>query len=460
MRPALLFIPLAACATVAAQTNSTNAAEIPHALPSSPPTAPETVAIKNATLMTATGDVIQRGVIVLQNGIITAVGLEGTPIPEGARVIDGTGRFVTPGLIDAHSHMGVYPAPMSVGNDDGNEITNPVTAEVQAVHSFWPQDPQLTRAIAGGITTALILPGSANLIGGRGFSIKLKLNGRTADDYRFPGAKDVLKMACGENPKRSYFLERKAAPGTRMGNVAGYRTAWIAAADYRRKWEAWNKDKKGDPPLRDLKLETLAGVLAGEILVENHCYRADEMAVMIQLSHEFGYHIRAFHHAVEAYKLRDVLAKENIGVATWADWWGFKMESYDGIPENAALVSSVPGGHAIIKSDSPDGIQRLNQEAGKAMYAGRAAGIDVSEDEALRWITANPAWALGVEDRTGTLTVGKMADVVVWSGSPFSIYSRAQLVFVDGQLAYDRGHPETTPTMDFDLGQAGSEVLQ
>ena len=463
-RPLALFY-LAGCAAAPVTptppaATSTAPVEIPRALKGPPPPAPPPVALRGATVMTAAGNVYAHGVVVLKDGKVLAVGPEGTPLPADAQVVDVTGKFVTPGLIDAHSHVGVYPAPATSGNDDGNEATAPNTAEVQAYHSFWPQDPQLWRALQGGVTSALILPGSANLFGGRGFSIKLKPGGRTAADFRFPGAKDVLKMACGENPKRVYGVGRKQAPSTRMGNVAGYRSAWIAAAEYRRRQEAWAKGdhKAGDPPLRDLKLETLAGVLAGDILVENHCYRADELAVMIELSHEFGYKIRAFHHALEAYKIRDVLAREGIAVATWADWWGFKMEAYDGIPQNAALVASVPGGRAIIHSDSADGMQRLNQEAAKAMYAGRAAGVEVSEDEALRWVTANPAWALGVEDRTGTLEVGKMGDVVVWSGSPFSVYARAERVYVDGALAYDRGDRTTWPKSDFELGQVEAEV--
>src|SRR5205809_3643561 len=305
-----------------------------------------TTLIRNATIMTATGTTIHNGSVLLRDGKIAAVG-ESVDAPAGALVIDGTGKYLTPGIIDVHSHIGDYPAPGVDANSDGNEATNPVTANVWAEHSVWPQDPQLPRALAGGLTTMQVLPGSANLIGGRSVVLKL-VPSRTVQGMKFPGAKYGLKMACGENPKRVYA---QRGPSTRMGNVAGYRAAWIQAEAYRRKWDKWNADQKGDPPTRDLGLETLAEVLRGNILVHNHCYRADEMAQMIDISKEFGYHIAAFHHAVEAYKIADLLADNGICVATWANWWGEKMEMLDGIEANVALVNAAKGGCAIIKSD-------------------------------------------------------------------------------------------------------------
>jgi imidazolonepropionase-like amidohydrolase len=237
-----------------------------------------------------------------------------------------------------------------------------------------------------------------------------------------------------------------------MGNMAGYRGAFIQAEGYRRRWDKWNKDHQGDPPDRNLKLESLAEVLRGDIYVQNHCYRADEMAHMLDLGREFGFPIRSFHHAVEAYKVRDLLAAAGTGAAVWADWWGFKEEAMDGIKENAALLQEA-GVRLNIHSDSPSGIQRLNQEAAKAMYAGGRAGIAVTRDQALRWITANPAWALGLDSLIGTLEPGKMADVVVWSGDPFSVYSKAVQVYNDGWLVYDRGDAAHQPRTDFELGQ-------
>jgi imidazolonepropionase-like amidohydrolase len=405
------------------------------------------VVIRNATIMTATGQEIASGSILFRDGRIVAVGTT-VNAPADAVIVDGTGKFVTPGIIDDHSHLGVYSAPGTDAESDGNESTNPVTAEVWAEHSFWPQDPQIPLAIAGGITTIQALPGSANLIGGRGATLKL-IPARTVQEMKFPGAPHGLKMACGENPKRVY---RSRGPSTRMGNMAGYRAAFIQAEAYRQRWDKWNRNHQGDAPTRDLRLESLAEVLRGNILVQNHCYRADEMALMLDLGHEFGFTIRSFHHAVEAYKIADLLAREGTAASVWADWWGFKEEAMDGIHENAALLQAA-GGRPVIHSDSPSGIQRLNQEAAKAMQAGIRAGIAITRDQAIRWITANPAWVLGIDSIVGTLEPGKMADVVVWSADPFSVYAKALQVFNDGWLVYDRGDPARQPRTDFELGQ-------
>src|SRR6266849_1798769 len=406
------------------------------------------VLIKNATIMTAAGQEIANGSILLRDGRIVAVGAT-VVAPAEAVVVDGTDKFVTPGIIDDHSHLGVYAAPGTDAESDGNEATSPVTAEVWAEHSFWPQDPQIPLAIAGGITTIQALPGSANLIGGRSAILKL-IPARTVQEMKFPGARYGLKMACGENPKRVY--RTRGGPSTRMGNMAGYRAAFIQAESYRRRWDAWNKDHKGDPPERNLRSESLAEVLRGNMYVQNHCYRADEMAQMIDLAHEFGFKIRSFHHAVESYKIADLLAKEGTSVSVWADWWGFKEEAMDGIQQNAALNQQA-GGRPIIHSDDPGGIQRLNQEAAKAMYAGQRSGIPITRDQALRWITVNPAWAIGLDSIVGTLDPGKMADVVVWSGDPFSVYSKAVQVYNDGWLVYDRADPAHRPRTDFELGE-------
>lgn len=407
------------------------------------------VLIRGATIMTATGQEIRNGSILFKDGRIVAVG-EQVDSPADAVVVDGGGTYVTPGLIDTHSHLGVYAAPGTDAESDGNELTTPVTAEVWAEHSFWPQDPQIPLAIAGGITAIQALPGSGNLIGGRSAVLKL-IPGRTVQEMKFPEARYGLKMACGENPKRVYG-RRGQTPSTRMGSMAGYRGAFIQAESYRRRWDNWNKEHKGDPPERNLRLETLAEVLRGNIFVQNHCYRADEMAQMLDLAREFGFRIRSFHHAVEAYKIADLLAQEGAASSVWADWWGFKQEAMDGIHENAALLQQA-GARAVIHSDSPSGIQRLNQEAAKAMYYGQRAGIPVTRDQALRWITANPAWVLGLDSIVGTLEAGKMADVVVWSKDPFSVYAKAVQVYNDGSLVYDRNDPARQPRTDFELGQ-------
>ena len=293
------------------------------------------VVIRNATIMTATGQEIPNGSILLKDGRIVAVGTK-VDAPADAVVVDGTGKYVTPGLIDDHSHLGVYAAPGTDAESDGNEATNPVTAEVWAEHSFWPQDPQIPLAIAGGITTIQALPGSANLIGGRSAILKL-IPARTVQEMKFPGARSGLKMACGENPKRVYRM--RGGPSTRMGNMAGYRAAFIQAELYRRKWDAWNKDHKGDPPERNLRSESLAEVLRGNMYVQNHCYRADEMAQMLDLAHEFGFKIRSFHHAVEAYKIADVLAREGVASSIWSDWWGFRKKRWTGSTRTARFCS-------------------------------------------------------------------------------------------------------------------------
>ena len=400
----------------------------------------ENIVIRNATVFDGNGNKFQNFDVHFSDGEIQAVGLR--LVAEGAKEIDGTGKYVTPGIIDNHSHMGVYPAPSVRTSSDGNEATNPVTSEVWAEHSVWTQDPQYKLALAGGITTFHVLPGSANLFGGRGVTLK-NVSANTVPEMKFPDAPHSLKMACGENPKRVYSSR---GPSTRMGNVAGYRNAWIGAENYKQQLER-------DPSHRDIRNETLAGVLDGEILVHNHCYRADEMATMINIGEEFGYKISTFHHGVEAYKIADLLADEGICAALWADWWGFKHEAYDMTIANIAIVDQARDGTgcAIVHSDDESGIQRLNQEAAKALAAGRRAGFEISEGRAMTWITKNPAKSLGILDQTGTLDIGKDADVVIWSGNPFSIYTKAEQVYIDGALAFDKA-TNFMPHTDFDLG--------
>ena len=412
-------------------------------------------ALFGATVFTGTGERIDGGTVLIRDGKIEAIGAGLVP-PASYDVVDAAGKYITPGLIDAHSHLGVYPSPSVPAHSDGNELTDPNTAGVWAEHSVWPQDPGFNLARAGGVTTIMVLPGSGNLIGGRSVTLR-NIPGRTVQEMKYPGAPYGLKMACGENPKRVYG-NRNRTPSTRMGNVAGYRNAWISAADYSRKWDDYRaKNERGDkaaPPKRDLQLETLVGVLKGDIIVENHCYRADEMVQMIGIANEFGYKITAFHHASEAYKIADILAQNDICTATWANWWGNKLEAWDGIEANAALIHAA-GGCAIIKSDDPDVIQRLNQEAAAALAAGRAAGLEITEAQAMTWITANPAKALGLKD-TGALEPGKRADVVIWDKNPFSVYARAERVYLDGAIAYDRRDPRFQPKSDFELGQGAN----
>ncbi len=417
-----------------------------------------TTVIRNAIVFDGTGKKFSPGAVRLENGKIAEIGAEVT-IPAGATVIDAGGKYVTPGVIDIHSHLGDYPSPGVEALSDGNEATSPARPEVWAEHSVWPQDAGFSRALAGGVTSFHILPGSANLFGGRGVTMK-NVYGRTAQDMKFPGAPYSLKMACGENPKRVYGSKGQM-PQTRMGNIAYDRQVWSDAVNYKRKWDDYTQRAKAgtakptDAPRREIAGDTLMGVLNGEILVENHCYRADEMANVIAMSHEFGYKVTTFHHAVESYKIADLLAKEGICSAMWADWYGFKMESYDGIRENVALVDHA-GACAIVHSDDPNGIQRLNQEAAKAMAAGNRMGFNITPEHAWAWLSLNPAKGLGIAAKTGSLEPGKMADVVLWSGNPFSVYSRPEKVWIDGAVMYDWADPKHRPMADFELGQPGA----
>jgi imidazolonepropionase-like amidohydrolase len=444
---------------------------------------PKTVVIRHATLLTATGRRIDDGALLLEGGKITAIGPADLPAPPGAVEIDGRGKFVTPGIIDTHSHIGVYRVPTMAATEDGNEATAPTTAQAAAEYGYDAQDPAISRAVAGGVTAAQILPGSANLIGGRGVVVEMR-PGAGIDDVRFPGAPMTVKMACGENPKRVYG--EKGGPSTRMGEYAAFRAAFQGALDYERQWqtyrqrraqwesrraeaerrnraaaptagaEAGAKTKIGSeeappPPSVDAGKALLAGVLRGEVLAQVHCYTSNDILQMLAIADEFGFRVRSFHHALEAYKIRDVIVSHGAAISTWADWWGFKLEAFDGIPENAALFAE-QGGMVAIHSDSNIEGQRLNQEAAKAMAAGRAAGVPIDEDKALRWITAEPAWILGIDKLTGSLEVGKRADVVVWDRSPFSVYALPELVFIAGAPAYDRAAGRAA--VDFELGTA------
>ena len=426
------------------------------------PIASPPVLIRGATVLTGTGTRLDGADVLMRDGKIVAVGAD-LDAPADALRVDGRGKWVTPGLIDVHSHLGVYPSPGMSAHSDGNEATSPTTPNVWAEHSLWPQDPGFAAALAGGVTSMQILPGSANLVGGRGVTVK-NVAATTYQAMKFPGAPWGLKMACGENPKRTYG--QRGGPSTRMGNVAGYRAAFIDASEYlkknrpkaaapRRWWQsASSQDSNNDSGgKRDLKMDTLAGAINGDILVHIHCYRADEMAIMLDLAKEFKFRIAAFHHGVEAYKLADRLGEEGVCGALWADWWGFKMESFDGIQENILLVDRAKNGCAIVHSDSSEGIQRLNQEAAKVMAQGTRIGMTIPPERAVRWITSNAAKSLGILDKTGTLEAGKMADVVLWNGNPFSVYAKAEQVYVDGARVYDRNDRSRRPVSDFMLGQ-------
>jgi imidazolonepropionase-like amidohydrolase len=387
------------------------------------------VVIKNAVVMTVTHGNIKNGSIYIKDGKIAAVG-ENVNASADATVIDAGGKYVTPGIVDSHSHIAL--------DDDVNEATSPITPHMMMKDAFDYQDKAIYRALAGGVTTSLLLHGSANMIGGQAVVIKHKY-GLSRDELLFPNAPRSIKFASGENPKRVYG-GRDQLPSTRMGNFAVQREALVQAQDYMKEWDAYDaKVKRGDKdasaPKRDLKMEALADVLRGKLMVQIHCYRADEFLTEIAMAHEFGYKIRAFHHALEAYKVPEALAKENIAIATFADWWGYKQEAWDAIPWNA-VMSMRKGVRVAIKSDSGDYTRRLNQEAAKTMRYGGA-----TEEEALKMITLNPAWIVGVDDRVGSIEVGKDADLVIWNGYPLSSFSVPDKVMIDGETYFDRSLP-------------------
>jgi imidazolonepropionase-like amidohydrolase len=449
--PRLAFAAAALCC---AGISAAQAPPLPDPFPSTYHSLPRTdTLIEHATVFDGIGHRLEDTSLLLRDGKIAAVG-KSLAVPGGATVIDAHGRFVTPGLVDVHSHVGDFAAPYTLQDvqvSDVNEESSPNSAEVWALHSIRVQDPQFARVRAGGVTTLQVLPGSSDLFGGRGVVLK-NVPAVTAQQMEFPGAMPSLKMACGENPKYT-FGAKGQFPSSEMGNVAGDRMAWAEAADYKQRWDDYyaNPDARRRPK-RDLKLETLAAVLRGQILVDMHCYRADEMAIQMDVAKEFGYKIEAFHHAVEAYKIVPLLKANHVCAAVWADWWGFKVEAFDAIRANAAFIED-EGGCVMLHSDAPISGEHLPLDAALAIAAGHRAGVDIPEERAIEWLTINPARSLHLDTQIGSLEVGKNADVVLWSGDPFSVYTRASVVFIDGAVVYDRSDPHRQPLSDFEVGQ-------
>jgi len=391
--------------------------------------APADIVFRGATVMTASNGTLSPGAVWVHAGKIAGVGTT-VDAPASATVVDGTGLWLTPGIIDPHSHSAL--------DGDVNEATSPVTPSMHMIDAFDNRSADLYRALAGGVTTELLLHGSANMIGGQAVVIKNKF-GLDRDAMVFPNAPGSIKFASGENPKRVYG-SRDQLPSTRMGNFEVMRMAFEDARHYMADWDAYDaKVKKGDKdvvaPKRDLKLEALADVLRGKLYVQIHCYRADEFLTEEAIAKEYGYKIRAFHHALEMYKVAPQIAADGTAIATFTDWWGFKDEAWDAIPWNA-VMSMRQGVRVALKSDSDDHIRRLNVEAGKMVHYGGA-----SEDEAIRMVTLNPAWIIGVDDRVGSIEVGKDADLVLWNHDPLSTYARAMKVYIDGDLFFDASQP-------------------
>ena len=387
--------------------------------------------IQNATIFTVTKGTIENGSILIRNGKIAQVG-KNLKAPEGATVIDATGMFVTAGIIDCHSHIAVE------GNV--NEGSVAVSSMVSVGDVLNPDDIDIYRDLAGGVTTANVLHGSANPIGGLNAVIKLRW-GRPASELFFEGAPPGIKFALGENPKRNNFNPPpgipKRYPESRMGVMDVIRQAFVDAREYKKSWDEYNQrvaagDKTAIPPRRDLKLDPLVEVLEGKRFVHSHCYRADEILALMRLAEEFGFRVRTFQHVLEGYRVADEMAAHGVGGSTFSDWWAYKMEAYEAIPYNAAIMTR-RGVIVSINSDSAEEARHLNQEAAKMMKYG-----GLTEDEALKLVTINPAIQLGIEKRVGSIEQGKDADLVIYNRHPLSVYAVAQKVFIDGHMYFDR----------------------
>jgi imidazolonepropionase-like amidohydrolase len=392
---------------------------------------PSAIFIQNATILTVTHGNIEHGSILIRDGKIAAVGAD-LKAPADATVIDATGQFVMPGIIDCHSHIAV----------DGsvNEAGPAVSSMANIADVLNPDDIDIYRDLAGGVTTANILHGSANPIGGQTVVIKLRW-GKPAADLPFQGALPGIKFALGENPKHSNFPTPPGVtpryPGTRLGVEEVIRQAFIEAREYKKQWDDYNQRKSAGeqnliPPRRDVRLDPLVEVMEGKRYVHAHCYRADEILMLIRVANEFGFKVRTFQHVLEGYKIADEIAASGAGGSTFSDWWAYKMEAFDAIPYNAALMAE-RGVVVSINSDDAQEARQLNQEAAKTMKYG-----GVSANDALKLITLNPAIQLGIDARTGSIDVGKDADLAIYNHDPLSVYAVVQKTLIDGQVYFDR----------------------
>jgi imidazolonepropionase-like amidohydrolase len=393
------------------------------------------VLIKNATIMTASHGVIEGGSILIRDGKIAAVGKNGeVRAGANAKIIDATGLYVTPGIIDAHSHSAL---------DSVNEGSVSVSSMVRMKDVVDNTDINIYRQLAGGTTTIHSMHGSANSIGGQNVILKLKW-GKSADEMIVPDMPRTIKFALGENPKRAGNQTNPFGqgnrplrfPATRMGVEFTIREAFQQAREYMREWDEYAaaKERGGDPapPRRDLKLEAIADILRGKLLVHSHCYRADEILMLMNVADEFGWKVLAFQHVLEGYKVAKEIAAHGAGGSTFSDWWAYKIEAYDAIPGNAAIMHH-KGVVTSVNSDSADLARRLYQEAAKTIKYG-----GLTDEEALRFITLNPAKQLKMDHRIGSIDVGKDGDLAIFNANPFSIYARVEMTLIEGEVYFDR----------------------
>jgi imidazolonepropionase-like amidohydrolase len=403
---------------------------VPHmASAANPPDAPSVILIQNATVLTVSHGTLEHASILIKDGKIAEVGLS-IKAPKDAQVIDAAGQFVMPGIIDCHSHIAI----------DGsvNEGSVPVSSMANIADVINSDDIDIYRDLAGGVTVANVLHGSANSIGGQTEVIKLRW-GQPAEKLPFEGALPGIKFALGENPKRSNFSfpgQPKRYPATRMGVEETIRGAFTEARDYKKAWEEYDKRAAGEknmiPPRRDLRLDPLVELLQGKRYVHSHCYREDEILMLLRVAKEFGFKVRTFQHVLEGYKVADEIAASGAGASTFSDWWAYKVEAYDAIPYNAALMTR-RGVIVSINSDDAEEATHLNQEAAKTMKYG-----GLSHDEAIKLVTINPAMQLGIDKRVGSIDAGKDADLVIYNHDPLSAYAVVQKTLIDGRVYFDR----------------------
>ena len=383
------------------------------------------ILIQNATVLTVTKGTLKNSDILIRNGKIQEIG-QNLQVPDGIRILNAEDHFVMPGIIDAHSHIAI---------DAVNESTSPVTAEVFVGDALDPLDISVYRALAGGVTISHAMHGSANAIGGQCETIKHRWGTFNPEEFRMEGAPRTIKFALGENPMRVHGERRGIPPRTRMGVEQVFRQAFSEALQYKEKWAAYEKEKKTNmlavPPDYNLRMETLNEILAGEIIIHCHSYRADEILMLMDVLEDFGVDQICFQHVNEGFKIAPELAAFGASASVFADWWAYKFEVYYSTAYNAAILTR-NGVVTSINSDSGELIRHLYHEAAKTQRYG-----DLTDDEALSLITINPAKQLGIADRVGSLEVGKDGDIAVFKGHPLSIYAIPQYTIVDGVVRFD-----------------------